>query len=115
MHPNPTAERTNDVFTNDTVIVTTTVRALTEEASDHLAGLARIIDHLEGLLAIRNGPTSLPAPRQASGPDTSSSDRKIAFLTSSMDQRLTEREQEVLGLLVQGLTNRRIARTLRIS
>jgi DNA-binding NarL/FixJ family response regulator len=106
MHPNPAAN-----VTNDTVLLPSTVRSLAEEASDHLAGLARIIDRLEGLLAARSGPAAVPVPRQ----ESSSSERKISFLTSSIDQRLTEREQEVLGLLVQGLTNRRIARTLRIS
>jgi len=106
MHPDPAAKRTND-----TVLAPSTIRSLTEEASEHLAGLARIIERLEGLLEVR----TVPAPRPENGLGGCSSERKIAFLTSSLDQRLTEREQEVLGLLVQGLTNRRIARNLRIS
>ena len=71
---------------------------LTQRASWHLASLARVISQLE------EATNAMPLRTQPS-----------AGLGSSVEAQLTQREQEVLSLLVKGLSNRRIARTLRIS
>lgn len=73
------------------------VRQLTQKAYWHLASLARVIHQIEQATAEPNAPT----PR--------------ATLNANVAALLTQREREVLGLLVKGLSNRRIARTLGIS
>jgi DNA-binding NarL/FixJ family response regulator len=70
------------------------VSDLTQKASWHIASLTRVIDQLKEVL---HG----TRPRDGAVADASS--------------QLTQREQQVLGLLVRGLSNRKIARTLRIS
>jgi DNA-binding NarL/FixJ family response regulator len=67
------------------------VSELTQKASWHIASLARVIDQLEEV----TNATRLPA--------------------ADLESQLTQRERQVLGLLVQGLSNRTIARRLRIS
>ena len=67
------------------------VSELTRTASWHIASLARVIDQLE---EATNG-TRSPA--------------------ADLESQLTQRERQVLGLLVQGRSNRMIARTLCIS
>jgi DNA-binding NarL/FixJ family response regulator len=71
------------------------VGELTQKASWHIASLARVIDQLEEATNVS---------RPSSGP-----------IDAGVEFQLTQREQQVLGLLVQGLSNRKIARTLRIS
>jgi DNA-binding NarL/FixJ family response regulator len=71
------------------------VSELTQKASWHIASLARVIDQLEEA-------TNVVRPDRGS-------------IDAGVESQLTQREQQVLGLLVQGLSNRRIARTLRIS
>jgi DNA-binding NarL/FixJ family response regulator len=84
-----------------------TIRELTQKASWHLASLSRVIDQIEDATG-----TSLDVPRpRRVGSDPMPRSR----LDPGVGSQLTQREQEVLGLLVQGLSNRRIARTLRIS
>jgi DNA-binding NarL/FixJ family response regulator len=69
------------------------VDQLTQKASWHIASLARVIGQLEEATQ-----------------GTLSHDCPIA-----VESQLTQREREVLGLLVQGMSNRQIARTLCIS
>jgi DNA-binding NarL/FixJ family response regulator len=71
------------------------VSELTQKASWHIASLARVIDQLEEA-------TNVARPNSAA-------------INTGVESQLTQREQQVLGLLVQGLSNRKIARTLRIS
>jgi len=71
------------------------VSELTQKASWHIASLARVIDQLEEA-------TNVARPN-------------IAPIDAGAESQLTQRERQVLGLLVQGLSNRKIARTLRIS
>jgi DNA-binding NarL/FixJ family response regulator len=72
------------------------VQELTQNASWHLASLAHVIGLLEKA-------TNAAQPR------------RHVTLDPAVQAQLTQREQQVLGLLVRGLSNRRIARTLRIS
>jgi ATP/maltotriose-dependent transcriptional regulator MalT len=69
------------------------LRELTEKATWHLASLSRLIGQLQGA-----APETLPAEFE-----------------SEEASQLTKRERQVLGLLIQGKSNRLIARTLRIS
>jgi DNA-binding NarL/FixJ family response regulator len=69
-----------------------TARELGQQASHHLENLVRIIGQLQQISS------------QAAGPAPPAS-----------DPRLTPRENHVLNLLVQGSSNRRIARELAIS
>src|ERR1700677_1478014 len=71
------------------------VSELTQKASWHIASLARVIDQLEEATNVAR-PSSAP-------------------IGAGVESQLTQREQQVLGLLVQGLSNRKIARTLCIS
>jgi DNA-binding NarL/FixJ family response regulator len=71
------------------------VSELTQKASWHIASLARVIDQLEEATNVTR-PNSAP-------------------IDAGAESQLTQRERQVLGLLVQGLSNRKIARTLRIS
>jgi DNA-binding NarL/FixJ family response regulator len=71
------------------------VSELTQKASWHIASLARVIDQLEEATNVAR-PNSAP-------------------IDAGAESQLTQRERQVLGLLVQGLSNRKIARTLRIS
>jgi DNA-binding NarL/FixJ family response regulator len=74
------------------------VEELTQKASWHLAGLARVLEQLNEVINVTRPHT--PAR---------------TVLNADVESQLTPREQEVIGLLVQGLSNRRIARALRIS
>jgi DNA-binding NarL/FixJ family response regulator len=74
------------------------VKELTQKASWHLASLARVLEQLKEV-------TNVTRPLTPSR----------TMLDADLESRLTRREQEVVGLLVQGLSNRRIARALRIS
>jgi DNA-binding NarL/FixJ family response regulator len=89
------------------------VRELTQKASWHLASLARVIDQIEEATVGDAGGGG------AGGGDAGSVVRPRTTPRSGLDPgveaQLTQREQEVLGLLVRGLSNRRIARSLRIS
>jgi DNA-binding NarL/FixJ family response regulator len=76
------------------------VQELTQKASWHLASLARVIGQLEEATSATRA--YVPPVTPLSG-------------NSGIESQLTQREQEVLSLLVKGLSNRRIARTLRIS
>jgi DNA-binding NarL/FixJ family response regulator len=71
------------------------VSELTQKASWHIASLARVIDQLEEATNVAR-PNSAP-------------------IDAGAESQLTQRERQVLGLLVQGMSNRKIARTLRIS
>src|SRR5580658_2117049 len=71
------------------------VSELTQKASWHIASLARVIDQLEEATNVAR-PDSAP-------------------IDAGAEAQLTQRERQVLGLLVQGMSNRKIARTLRIS
>jgi DNA-binding NarL/FixJ family response regulator len=71
------------------------VGELTQKASWHIASLARVIDQLEEA-------TNVARPHGGA-------------IDVGVESQLTQREQQVLGLLVQGLSNRKIARTLCIS
>jgi DNA-binding NarL/FixJ family response regulator len=71
------------------------VSELTQKASWHIASLARVIDQLEEA----TNATRLPA----------------TAIDAGLESQLTQRERQVLGLLVQGRSNRMIARTLCIS
>jgi DNA-binding NarL/FixJ family response regulator len=92
--------RIGEVTNPDDQLLPITARALLEEVAGHLVRLDRIIGRLEADLA--PGPRLVPVPRAGGG-------------TGSDLARLTERERQVLGLLVEGLSNRRIARALHIS
>jgi DNA-binding NarL/FixJ family response regulator len=71
------------------------VSELTQKASWHIASLARVIDQLEEATNVAR-PDRVP-------------------IDAGAEAQLTQRERQVLGLLVQGMSNRKIARTLRIS
>ena len=77
------------------------IRELAQTASWHLASLAKVIDQIEEATFVRRVPGLRAAPNSAFNVD--------------QEAQLTRREREVLGLLVQGLSNRRIARALCIS
>ncbi len=93
--------RIGEVANPDDQFPPITARALLEEVATHLARLDRAIERLEASFDATSGPRLVPVPR-AGG-------------TSADLARLTERERDVLGLLVEGLSNRRIARALHIS
>jgi DNA-binding NarL/FixJ family response regulator len=70
------------------------VGELTQKAAWHIASLARVIRQLE---------------------QTTEATRPRGTFDVAVESQLTRREQQVLGLLVQGMSNRKIAWTLRIS
>lgn len=91
-------------------------RGLLQEAAVCLDGLARAVRGLEELFDAARGPS---AGRDQAWPDPaadtpeSRTGRNFARLIAR--SRLTHREAEVLHLLLEGFSNRRISRTLRIS
>jgi ATP/maltotriose-dependent transcriptional regulator MalT len=93
------SDRTQEWTTDAPVEPEHNLRELTQKASWHLASLARVIDQIEE--------TANVARPRGTAPSGS--------LGAGIEAQLTQREVQVLGLLVQGLSNRRIARTLRIS
>lgn len=92
-------------------------RRLLQEAAVYADGLARVIRGLEDLCCVSRGPS---AQRDEDRPETTTpraaqTARGEGFARLIAHSRLTHREADVLHLLLQGSSNRRISRTLRIS
>ncbi|TDD98193.1 LuxR family transcriptional regulator [Actinomadura rubrisoli] len=89
-----------------------------QEAADHLADLARVIENLEDVLSSRESLCAAGIQREDEQAITSLRNAPANTWVSpdlEVAARLTAREREVLDLLVQGLSNRLIARSLAIS
>ncbi|HEY3872739.1 MAG TPA: LuxR C-terminal-related transcriptional regulator [Actinocrinis sp.] len=80
-------------------------RGLLQEAAVCLDGLARAVRGLEELFDAARG-SSAGTPESSGGGN---------FARLIARSRLTHREAEVLHLLLEGFSNRRISRTLQIS
>lgn len=80
-----------------TVGVDNTAYELAQEASLHLANLTKVIARLQDIAAQAEPAAIPPVPSEV------------------ISERLTPRENHVLRLLLDGSSNRRIARTLEIS
>ncbi|MFC6882374.1 MULTISPECIES: helix-turn-helix domain-containing protein [Actinomadura] len=96
-----------------------TVHTLVREADHHLTRLHQIVEHLQSLLDLYP-----PVPSQRPGgaafdtrppADGDSPPGARPPFGSRVQPRLTDREQQVLALLVRGSSNRHIARALEIS
>ncbi|WP_157408021.1 helix-turn-helix domain-containing protein [Actinomadura atramentaria] len=84
-----------------------TMAELAREAIAHLEGLARVVARMQGLTE----PAPAGRPVENGGrPDSDGLPPGSPHL-----DRLTRREREVLALLVRGMPNRRIARSLNIT
>lgn len=98
-------------------------RRLLQEAAVYADGLARVIRGLEDLCCVSRGPSAqrdedrfdTTVPRSAGTSGTAESAGGEGFARLIAHSRLTHREADVLHLLLQGSSNRRISRTLRIS
>lgn len=86
--------------------------ALIREALARVNELARTLRELEGLIDL---PEEAPVPEQGTRPDPRAAEDATAFLRLAKDANLTRRETEVLRYLLNGHSNRRISRSLRIS
>ncbi|MFC0042283.1 helix-turn-helix transcriptional regulator [Actinomadura rayongensis] len=82
-----------------------TMAELAREAIAHLEGLARVVARMQGLAEPAGAPAGNAARAEPGGLPSGS---------PHLD-RLTRREREVLALLVRGMPNRRIARSLNIT
>ncbi|GAA2595859.1 LuxR C-terminal-related transcriptional regulator [Actinomadura fulvescens] len=95
------------------LIIRMSARALIREAAGHLRNLSSVIESLERLVGPGIGPdAAVPFPRPGGGEH---GQETVAAARADSVSKLTVRERDVLDLLVQGLSNRLIARALRIS
>ena len=97
-------------------------RRLLQEAAVYADGLARVIRGLEDLCFVSRGPSAHRDEDRPERPDRFEPTARAAETAGSegfarliAHSRLTHREADVLHLLLQGSSNRRISRTLRIS
>ena len=91
-------------------------RRLLQEAAVYADGLARVIRGLEDLCRVSRGPSHRDEDRpETTAPRTAETAGGEGFARLIAHSRLTHREADVLHLLLQGSSNRRISRTLRIS
>ncbi|WP_225992787.1 helix-turn-helix transcriptional regulator [Actinomadura rudentiformis] len=106
-----------DRETAEMLIIRMSARALIREAAGHVRSLNSVMERLERLV----GPDAEPevtVPFQRPGGCEHEHEHEHEAAVAARSEavgKLTVRERDVLDLLVQGLSNRLIARALRIS
>lgn len=109
-----TNEDGGDRETAEMLIIRMSARALIREAADHVRSLNSVIERLERLVGPDTG-AEVTVPFQRPGGKREDEHEAAVAARSEAVDKLTVRERDVLDLLVQGLSNRLIARALRIS